>query len=102
MAIFDTFGKIVISCVIGLFSFDFLHSTNLLIVKLSIYTNWAIIRLVFPIFLAFRTSTKKSAIFEIFALVPLLLFCEKMAIFHTFGKIVFSRLLGLFSCGFLA
>ena len=47
------------------------------IVQLPIHTNQAIRRLVFPIFLAFRSSTKKSAIFENFPLVPSLLFCEK-------------------------
>ena len=47
------------------------------IVQLSIHTNQAIRRLVFPIFLAFRSSTKKSSIFENFPLVPPLLFCEK-------------------------
>ena len=47
------------------------------IAQRSIHTNQAIRRLVFPIFLAFRSSTKKSAIFENFPLVPPLLFCEK-------------------------
>ena len=66
------------------------------IVQLSIHTNQAIRRLVFPIFLAFRSSIKKSAIFENFPFAIL----RKMAIFDTFSKNVFSLLIGLFSCGF--
>ena len=47
------------------------------IVQLSIHTNQAIRRLVFLIFLAFRSLPKKSAIFEHFALVPPLHFGQK-------------------------
>ena len=61
------------------------------IVQLSIHTNQAIRRLVFPVFFAFRISTKKSAIFENFPLVPL---CY-------FAKNVISLLICVFACGFL-
>ena len=61
------------------------------IVQLSIHTNQAIRRLVFPILLAFRSSTKKSAIFENFHLDAL---CY-------FAKNVISLLIGVFSYGFL-
>ena len=59
------------------------------IVQLSIHTNQAIRRLVFPIFLAFRSSTKKSAIFENFPLVPPLLFCEKWPFSTLLRKMLF-------------
>ena len=71
------------------------------IVQLSIHTNQGIRRLALPIFLAYRSSTKKSAIFENFPLVPPLLFCQNLAVFGTFAKNVISPLIGLFSCGFL-
>ena len=71
------------------------------IVQLSIHTNQAITRLVFPIFLAFLTSTKKSAIFENFPLVPPFAILRKRAIFDTFAKNVIFLLIGIFSCGFL-
>ena len=67
------------------------------IVQLSIHTNQAIRRLLFPIFLALRSSIKKSAIFEKFPFAIL----RKMAIFDTFATNVISLLIGLFSCGFL-
>ena len=59
------------------------------IVQLSIHTNQAIRRLVFPIFLAFRSSTKKSAIFENFPLVAPLLFCEKWPFSTLLRKMLF-------------
>ena len=59
------------------------------IVQLSIHTNQAIRRLVFPIFLAFRSSTKKWAIFEKFSLVPPLLFCEKWPFSTLLRKMLF-------------
>ena len=67
------------------------------IVQLSIHTNQAIRRLVFPTFLALRSSIKKSAIFENFPFA----ISRKMASFDTFSKNVFSLLIGLFSSGFL-
>ena len=59
------------------------------IVQLSIHTNQAIRRLVFPIFLAFRSSNKKWAIFENFPLVPPLLFCEKWPFSTLLRKMLF-------------
>ena len=59
------------------------------IVQLSIHTNQAIRRLVFPILLAFRSSTKKSAIFENFPLVPPLLFCETWPFSTLLRKMLF-------------
>ena len=59
------------------------------IVQLSIHTNQAIRRLVFPIFLAFRSSTKKWAIFEKFPLVLPLLFCEKWPFSTLLRKMLF-------------
>ena len=59
------------------------------IVQLSIHTNQAIRRPVFPIFLAFRSSTKKWAIFENFPLVPPLLFCEKWPFSTLLRKMLF-------------
>ena len=59
------------------------------IVQLSIHTNQAIRRLVFPIFLAFRSSTKKSFIFDNFPLVPPLLFCEKWPFSTLLRKMLF-------------
>ena len=58
-------------------------------VQLSIHTNQAIRRLVFPIFLAFQSLTKKSAIFENFPLVPPLLLCQKWPFLTLLGKMLF-------------
>ena len=71
------------------------------IVQLSIHTNQAIRRLVFPIFLAFRSSNKKWAIFKNFCLGPPFAILRKMAVFDTFAKNVISLLIGVFSCSFL-
>ena len=59
------------------FSARFFAQSKSRIVQLSIHTNQAIRRLVFPIFLAFRSLPKKSAIFEHFPLVPPLHFGQK-------------------------
>ena len=97
MAIFDTFSKNVISLVIGLFFVRFFAQRKSRIVQLSIHANQALRRLVFPTFLALRSSIKKSAIFEKFPFAIL----RKMAIFDTFATNVISLLIGLFWCGFL-
>ena len=59
------------------FSARFSAQSKSKIVQLSIHTNQAIRRLVFPIFLAFRNLPKKSAIFEHFPLVSPLHFDQK-------------------------
>ena len=59
------------------------------IVQLSIHTNQAIIGLVFPIFLAFKTLPKKSAIFQKLPFVPSLLFCEKSPFSKLLQKLLF-------------
>ena len=63
------------------FSARFFAYLRCRIVQLSIHTNQAIRRLLFPIFLAFRSLPKKSAIFEHFPLAPPL---------HSFQKPKFS------------
>ena len=60
------------------------------IVQLSIHTNQAIRRLVSPILLAFRSSTKKSAIFEIFTWSPLCYFAKNGHFRHFCEKCYFS------------
>ena len=77
MAIFDTFARNDISLLIGLFSCGFLHSANLGQFSFQSIQIRPLGDLYFLFYLAFRSSTKKSAIFENFPLVPPLLFCEK-------------------------
>ena len=88
-AIFDTFAKNVNSPLMPIFSCGFFAQNKPRIVYLSIHTNQAIRRLVFPIFLAFRSSTKKSAIFENFPFVPPLLLCQKWPFSTLLRKMLF-------------
>ena len=74
---FQPFYRICYFSSNGSFFMRFFAQHKSTIVQLSIHTNQAIIRLVFPIFLAFQSLPKKSAIFDKFPLVPSLLFCEK-------------------------
>ena len=83
------------------FSMQFFAQHKSRIVQLSIHTIQAIRRLVFPICLAFRSSTKNSAIFQNFSLVPPLLFCQKCPFSVYLGKNVVSPVIGLFAYGFL-
>ena len=73
---FQPFYRICYFSSNGSFFMRFFAQHKSTIVQLSIHTNQAIIRLVFPIFLAFQNLPKKSAIFDKFPLVPSLLFCE--------------------------
>ena len=74
---FQPFYRICYFSSNGSFFMRFFAQHKSTIVQLSIHNNQAIIRLVFPIFLAFQSLPKKSAIFDIFPSVPSLLFCEK-------------------------
>ena len=84
-AVFDTLGKIAISRLIDVFPPGFFACSKPRIVQLSIHTNQAIRRLVFPIFLAFRSLPKKSAIFEHLPWSPLCILAKNRG-FRYLGK----------------
>ena len=100
-AVFDTFGKIVISRLIGIFFhtifcigeiYDYLTFHPYL---LSYFTTCI------SYFLSLPKFAQKIGLFLKFRLGPLFAIFQKTAVFDTFGKIVISRLKGVFSCGFL-
>ena len=71
------------------FFMGFLAQHKSTIVQLCIHTNQAIIGLVFPIFLAFQTLPKKSAIFEKIPFLSSLLFSEKSQFSTLLQKLLF-------------